>query len=134
RFDPNTATMTARARFANASGILTPGMFGKMQIANSLPREALLIPDTAIGADQAESFVYVIDEDNTARLQVVETGPLALGLRVIRSGITATDRIVVGGLQRVRPGATVQATTEVITADERNAVKYESAPMEKGKI
>ncbi|TWU25472.1 Efflux pump periplasmic linker BepF [Novipirellula galeiformis] len=132
RFDPNTATMTARAMFPNANGILTPGMFGKMQIANTLPYEALLLPDAAIGADQSENFVYVIDEDNTARLQVVETGPLALGLRVIRSGITATDRIVVGGLQRVRPGAPVEAKTEVITADESNTVKYDSAPMEKG--
>ncbi|MFG0263189.1 MAG: efflux RND transporter periplasmic adaptor subunit [Novipirellula sp. JB048] len=131
RFDPRTATMTARAMFPNPNGILTPGMFGKMQIATSLPHEALLIPDTAIGADQAENFVYVIEEDNTARLQVVETGPLALGLRVIRSGITATDRIVVGGIQRVRPGAVVQAESEQIVADESDMAKYDSVPMEK---
>jgi len=131
RFDPNTATMSARATFANPDGLLTPGMFGKIQLAGTAPYEALLLPDAAIGADQSEQFVYVVDQDNQVRLQVVETGPLALGMRVIRDGVTADDRVVIGGLQRARPGIEVAPTEEKLVAQQRDEPRYESSPTEK---
>lgn len=131
RFDPNTATMLARAVFPNEEDILTPGMFGVARIANSNEHEAILLPDEAIGADQSESFVYVIDEENQARIQIVETGPMALGLRVIRHGIAPGDRVVIGGLQRVRPGSPVDPKETTISADESQAVQLDATPMEK---
>ncbi len=131
RFNPNTATMSARAVFPNTNGILTPGMFGKIRIANTLEYEAMLLPDASIGADQSDKFVYVIAEDNTASRKVIETGPLVFGLRVVRSGIAAEDRVVIGGLQRVRPGAKVDPQEKAIVAEEDEAESYDSTPREK---
>ncbi|MCA9131883.1 MAG: efflux RND transporter periplasmic adaptor subunit [Planctomycetales bacterium] len=131
RFDPNTATMTARATFANPDDMLTPGMFGKVQMASTAPYPALLLPDAAIGADQSQQFVYVLDEANVAHRKSIQSGPLNLGLRIIRSGIQASDRVVVGGLQRIRPGATVAPTMEDIVADDSPGNRYESLPTEK---
>ena len=69
-------------------------------------------------SDQSEQFVYVVDADNTVRLRPVETGGLALSLRIIREGLSAEDRVVVGGLQRVRPGMKVDPQTESIQPSE----------------
>ncbi|TWU44027.1 Efflux pump periplasmic linker BepF [Novipirellula aureliae] len=118
RFDEGTATMTARAEFSNKDHFLTPGMFGKLQIAKTKPFKTLLVPDSAIGTDQTEQFVYVLSEDNQAIRKVVETGPLALGLRVIRNGIEPTDRVVVVGLQRVRLGMPLDPEPVTIEAEE----------------
>ena len=107
RFDPGTATKLVRAVFENTDGLLTPGMFGKLQFALTDEYPALLLPDEAIGTDQTEKFVYVVMPDNSVRRQTVAIGPMALGLRVIRNGITDQDRVVIRGLQRIRPGATV---------------------------
>ena len=131
RFDPNTATMLARTVFPNPDGMLTPGMFGKIRIAYTAEYEALLLPDAAIGADQSESFVYLVGGDNQASRQVVETGPISHGLRVIRSGITADDLVVVEGLQRVRPGAPVDPQPATIIADADETIKYDSTPVKK---
>lgn len=117
RFDPNTATMTARAVFANESGILNAGMFGKLRLAETPPFETLLLPDESIVSDQAQQVVYVVDDENTVKVRPVETGSLALGLRIIRDGIAADDRVIVGGLQRVRPGMKAEAASEEIEVD-----------------
>ena len=106
-------------------------MFGKIRIADTLEYEAILLPDSAIGADQAEKFVYVIGDDQQARRQVVETGPIALGLRVIRQGITAEDRVVIAGLQRIRQGIAVEPKPESIVADESDSTVYDSNPVER---
>ncbi|MCO8123889.1 efflux RND transporter periplasmic adaptor subunit [Stieleria sp. TO1_6] len=139
RFDPNTATMTARARFQNPDGLLTPGMFAKARIASSTKYDALLVPDEAIGADQSDKFVYVLDAENKAQMRVIETGPLAYGLRVIRNGISADDRVVISGLQRVRANNPVQVLSAekgaktivaVETEDSQQPELYEASPNE----
>jgi RND family efflux transporter MFP subunit len=107
RLDTGTATKLIRAIFENTDGLLTPGMFGRLRLAASEEYTGLLLPDEAIGVDQAEKYVYVVEQDNKVRRQSVVTGPIAKGLRVIRSGISAEDQVIVSGLQRARPGISV---------------------------
>lgn len=107
RLDRDTGTITARALLPNPDLALTPGLFARLRVIGSGEYRALLIPDEAVGSDQSQKFVYVVAPDNTAEYRTVEIGPLIDGLRVVRSGLTADDRIVVSGTQRVRPGALV---------------------------
>lgn len=118
RFDPVTATMTARAVFENDDGILTPGMFGKLRIAETPAFDALLVPDAAVGTDQSDQFVYVVGADEKVEMRPIETGSMALGLRIVRTGLNADDRVIVGGIQRIRPGVQVTAKLETIEPDE----------------
>lgn len=107
QIDPATGTMRGRAILPNPEQLMMPGMFARVRLIGRGPYEALLAPDTAITTDQARRVVFVVDEDNIARARPVETGPKALGLRVIRSGVEPGDRVVINGIQRVRPGAKV---------------------------
>jgi RND family efflux transporter MFP subunit len=105
--DRATGTIRGRAVFANAQGIFTPGMFARVQVPGSAPYTALLIPDTAIGSEQARKFVYVVGPDNTVVQKYVELGQLSNGDRVIKSGLEPTDRVIVEGLMRARRGIKV---------------------------
>ncbi|MET0444865.1 MAG: efflux RND transporter periplasmic adaptor subunit, partial [Pseudorhodoplanes sp.] len=95
-----TGTIRGRAVFANKNGLLTPGMFARLQVPGSAPYTALLIPDAAIGSEQARKFVYVVRPDNTVAQKYVTLGPLDNGDRVIKSGLEPTDRVIVEGLMR----------------------------------
>lgn len=105
--DPNTGTMTGRALVANPDGLLAPGMFARLRLPGSGIQESLLIPDAAIGSDQTQKFVYVVGDGDLVSYRAIEIGPIVHGLRVVRRGLGPDDRIVVSGLQRVRPGAAV---------------------------
>ena len=107
RIDAATGTVQGRAIFANPDYLLVPGMFARIQLLGEGPYEALLIPDEAIGADQARQFVFVLDADNVAQRRVIETGRLEGGLRIIREGLSRDDRVVINGIQRVRAGSPV---------------------------
>jgi len=107
----STGTIRGRAVFANAQGLFTPGMFARVQVPGSAPYTALLIPDTAIGSEQARKFVYVVRPDNTVAQKYVELGPLDNGERVIRSGLEPTDTVIVEGVMRARPGIKVNPET-----------------------
>ncbi len=113
--DRSSGTIRGRAQFANADGRLTPGMFGRIQIATSAPAEALLVPDSAIGTEQVRKFVYVLNAENVATPKYVTLGQLVDGLRVV-SGLKPDDTVVVNGLMRVRPGAKV-TPEQAATAD-----------------
>lgn len=106
--DPGTGTIRGRALVDNPDGFLTPGMFGHMQLQASDAYSGLLLPDTAIATRGAERIVYVVDADGLVSAKVVELGPLNGGLRIIRAGLTAADRVIVDGQQRARPGQSVQ--------------------------
>ena len=106
--DPRSGTIRARAIFPNPTGILTPGLFGHMRLFGG-ESEALLIPDTAIASDQARKIVQIAGEDGSIAPRIVTLGPMVDGLRVIRTGLKATDKIVIKGLQRIRPGQKVNA-------------------------
>jgi multidrug efflux system membrane fusion protein len=109
RIDPASGTLRLRAVIDNAQGVLTPGLFARVQVgtASSPGGPAVLIHDAAIGTDQDRKYVYVIGADNKAEYRVVQLGPQVDGLRVARTGLKPGERIVVNGLQRVRPGAPV---------------------------
>lgn len=107
RIDQSTGTIRARAMFDNSDHALTPGLFGRIRVAGSLPYRGILVPDEAIGADQDRRFVYVVAADGTVQQRIVRPGPRQFGYRVIRQGLEGNEKIVVAGLQRLRPGARV---------------------------
>jgi membrane fusion protein, multidrug efflux system len=108
RLDPQTGTLRARALIDNSDGLLTPGLFVRVQLKGRGPYSALLIPDEAIGTDQAKRFVMVVDKDGLAQRRFITTGRLHEGLRAVEEGLAAEDRVIVGGLMRVRPGMPVK--------------------------
>ena len=106
----STGTIRGRAVFANANGVFTPGMFARVRVPGSPPYEGLLVPDVAIGTEQARRFVVVVDDQDTARIKYVTLGQLTSdNLRVIKQGLGGDDRVVVDGLMQARPGTKVHA-------------------------
>jgi RND family efflux transporter MFP subunit len=104
----STGTIRGRAVFTNANGVFTPGMFGRVRVPGSPPYEGLLVPDVAIGTEQARRYVVVVDDQDTARIKYVTLGQLTSdNLRVIKQGVGPDDRIVVDGLMQARPGTKV---------------------------
>lgn len=110
----NTATGTIRVRgvFPNPDGLLTPGLFARVRLASTVERDALLIPEKAIGTDQGEKFVYVVNAQDTVEFRKVKVGALEDGLRIITEGLQPEDRVITEGLLRVRPGAPVKVAAE----------------------
>jgi RND family efflux transporter MFP subunit len=107
RLDVSTGTLRGRAVVPNKDFSILPGQFGRVQLIGSSPYEALLLPDTAIATDQSRKIVFVVKDDDTVEARPVILGPLDEGLRVIREGLKAEDRVIVDGLQRARVGAKV---------------------------
>jgi RND family efflux transporter MFP subunit len=108
RLDPETGTLRARALIDNSKGLLTPGLFVRVQLKGRGPYSAVLIPDEAIGTDQSKRFVMVVDKEGLAQRRFITTGRLYDGLRSVEEGLTPEDRVIVGGLMRVRPGMPVK--------------------------
>ena len=111
QIDEDTGTMQGRALFPNPNFTLLPGMFAEIQLLGEGPYQALLIPDAAIGVDQSQQFVFVLDTDNVAHRRVIETGRAEGVLRVVRNGLAPDDRVVVNGIQRVRADKAVNPET-----------------------
>jgi len=107
-FDSTTGTLLIRASFRNPDGFLTPGNFVRVRVASSPRYEALLVADRAIGSDQDQSFVYVVDAKNVARLRHITIGQLADGLRVVKSGLQPDEVIIINGILKVRPDSPVK--------------------------
>ncbi|RJF86622.1 efflux RND transporter periplasmic adaptor subunit [Oleomonas cavernae] len=107
QLDQATGTIRVRGIFANPGRVFTPGMFARVRVAGSEPKRTILIPDAAIGTDQTRRFVWVIGAENKPQLTIVELGSAVGSLRVVRSGLTPTDQVVVNGIMRVRPGVPV---------------------------
>ncbi len=112
KVDPETGTIRSRAVFDNTDGLLIPGLFVRLKQIASAPYDAILIDDKAIGTDLNKKFVLVLDENNVVQYRPVVLGTKVSGLRIISSGLQAGEKIVVNGLQRVRPGTPV--TPEVV--------------------
>ena len=122
--DRASGTIRGRAQLENPDSLFTPGMFARVQVPASAPYQALMVPDAAIGSEQARKFVYLIDQDNVARLRYVTLGQLIDDLRVIKEGLSAGDRVVVNGLMRVRQG-------QKVTPEEQAASPQASVPAAK---
>jgi len=107
RMDVGTATLRSRAIVPNKDLSILPGQFGRVRLIGSAPYEALLLPDSAIATDQSRKIVFVVNNENMVEVRPVILGPLDEGLRVIREGLKADDKVIVEGLQRARVGAKV---------------------------
>jgi multidrug efflux system membrane fusion protein len=127
QLDPNTGSIRVRAVFPNENGALAAGLFGRVRVPISAPHEALLVADSAVGTDQGQRFVLVVDEKDEVEYRAVEVGQAHDGLREVsryreivesdKSGTNGAkkvevlkpdDRVIVDGLQRVRPGMKVE--------------------------
>lgn len=117
RLDDSTGTMRARAVFENHDLSLVPGLFGRVRIPSSQPYMAVLIPDEAIRADQDRRLVLVLGEENKLLPKPVQLGPKAEGYRIVRSGLTGEEQVVVNGLMRAQPGAQVTPKLEELPTD-----------------
>ncbi len=105
--DPQSGTIRGRAVLDNPDMFLTPGMFGNMRLATGGVTDALLVPDAAIETDQTRKLVVVVGKDGTAQAKPVELGPVLHGLRVIRSGLSPQDRVVISDPELAQPGTKV---------------------------
>ena len=126
QLDPNTGSLRVRAVFPNEDGFIGSGMFGRVRVPIGLPHDALLVLDEAIGTNQGQNYVLVVNDQNQVEYRAVDVGQVQDGLREVSryreisqpgadgadkttqvEVLTPTDRVIVQGLQRVRPGATV---------------------------
>jgi RND family efflux transporter MFP subunit len=114
QIDPRTGTIRARASFDNKDGYLTPGLFARVKLLGHNSYRTVLVDDRAIGTDQSQKFVYVVDAENKVSYRAVKIGRVTDGLRIVQQGLEPGETVVVNGLQRVRPG--------VIIAPERVAM------------
>lgn len=117
--DRNSGTIRAFAEVSNPHGFLVPGMFGRARLLGSGTYSALLVPDEAIVTDQTRRFVYVVGADGKTVQRNVETGPLVEGLRVVKTGLAPTEKVILDGLARLQPGMPVDA--KLITMKPRAA-------------
>ena len=129
--DTASGVIRLRAVIPNADGFLKPGMFGQARLAGAGTYEAMLVPDAAIAPAQARRIVYVVAADGSVAPRPVQLGPLVDGLRVVRSGLERTDRVIINGVQRIQaPGMKVQARNGQIrpVAREAQAPVTQAAP------
>jgi RND family efflux transporter MFP subunit len=110
--DANTGSILLRAVFPNNDGRIVPGLFARIRLPSSDKHTAFLLTERAIGTDQAQKYVLTLTPSNTVAYQAVQLGPEMEGKRIIRSGLHAGDKVVVNGLQRVRPGMPVAPEEE----------------------
>jgi multidrug efflux system membrane fusion protein len=110
RIDASSGTIRARAKFANRDGSLVPGMFVSVRLASSTSSAALLVPERAIGNDQNKKFVYVVGDDDKVAYHEVTLGEQVGSERIVSAGLQPGARVIVDGLQHVRPDVTVQAS------------------------
>ncbi len=112
RVDMATGTLRVRATLDNAKLLLSPGLFVRVRIPIGRPHEALLIPEEALGSDQGQRYVYIVNDKDEVVYRRVKTGMQVDQYRVIDEGVSLTDRVIIRGLQRVRPGVKANPKTE----------------------
>jgi RND family efflux transporter MFP subunit len=112
KLNPGTGTIVARATFPNpkperGGRVLQPGYFARIRVPSGPMHEVIAIDEKAVGADQAQKIVLVVDDKNVVQPRPVEVGPVVNGMRVVRAGLAENDNVIVNGQARVRPGMTV---------------------------
>ena len=131
RIDAKTGTIRGRAIFPNPDKVFASGMFAELRLPGSGRYEATLIPDSAIGRDQSDQYLLVVGDDNKIERRNVKLGPIAHGLRVVRSGLKPEESFVTRGLQKARPGAEVDPEMETIEAVEDEGLPDDYTPIPK---
>jgi multidrug efflux system membrane fusion protein len=123
QLNPNTGSIVLRAVFPNDDGRIVPGLFARIRVPLSSRHSALLVSERAVGTDQAQKYVLAITASNTVAYEPVVLGPTIGDMRIIRSGITDGQKIVVNGMQRVRPGMAVKAEQAVASTENSRLAK-----------
>ena len=108
RVDPEKGTLRMRAAFANADGLLVPGLSARVRLTVGKPYKALLVPEEAVGLEEGMKFVLVVGEKDVVEQRKVDLGPRQDGWRAVKEGLREDDRVVVGGPKGLRPGTTVK--------------------------
>jgi RND family efflux transporter MFP subunit len=108
QINPKTGTIRLRGVFPNKHQVLLPGLFGRVRTPIGRPHNALLISDRALDTDQGQKIVYVVNEKNEVAARPVRIGALHDGLREVTDGLKSGEKVVVTGLQQIRPGSTVE--------------------------
>ncbi len=121
RINSATGSLRERATFQNPNGNLLPGLFARARVIGSAEYTAMLLPDAAVATDQSNRFVFVVADDGAVSAKPVTLGPIIDGLRVIRTGVTPTDWVIVNGVQRARKGIKVKAEKTVIEQAQKAA-------------
>ena len=124
--DARSGTVRVRAMFDNADGHLMPGQFARLRMGQAKTEPALVVSERAVGTDQSKRFVMVVDADSKAAYREVALGASVDGMRVVVSGLQAGERIIVNGLQRVRPGALV--ATQLVSMDGNQTAQAQKSP------
>ena len=126
--DAKSGTVRVRAVFDNKDGSLMPGQFAKLRMGQLKTASALLVNERAVGTDQNKKYVMVVGKDNTAAYREVTLGAHVNGLRIVTTGLKPDERVVVNGLQRIRPGALVapQAVGMELKAEAKNTTAPKS--------
>ncbi len=112
RVDANTGSIVLRAIMPNDDGRIVPGLFARIRVPLSAKHEVILLSERAIGTDQANKFVYTLSSSNTVAYTPVVLGPSVDGKRIIRSGLGMSDKIIVNGIEKIRPGMPVAPQTQ----------------------
>lgn len=112
--DQSTGTMLVRAVFTNKDLLFTPGMFAKAKFSGSGEHRELLIPDEAIGSDQANRYLLVVDDSSKVSRKFIKTGTLHNNMRIIEEGLSKTDRVIINGMGKVSPGQKVVVNQDEI--------------------
>ena len=107
QFNSSTGTLQVRGVFLNANAFLTPGAFVRVRVAAGPMHEAILVTDRAVGTDQGSKYVLALDDQNFVGVKPVELGPEVEGLRVVRSGLTGEEQVIINGIINARPGSKV---------------------------
>ncbi len=108
RLDMMTGTLRVRGVFPNSKRMISPGMFARIRLPKGEPHRAILVPEEALGSDQGQRFLYVVNSENKVEYRRVQIGSLQGKLRVIDKGLAEGERVVLGALQQVRPGIEVR--------------------------
>ncbi|MFZ0694779.1 MAG: efflux RND transporter periplasmic adaptor subunit [Alphaproteobacteria bacterium] len=117
QFNRSAGTIRVRAVFPNHDLLIRPGQFGRVRVPSPDARQAILVPDSAIIADQSRKIVMTVKDDGTVEPRVIEPGPTFQGLRVVRSGLSTDDNVIIDGVVRARPGAKVTPQPGKIAPD-----------------
>jgi RND family efflux transporter MFP subunit len=124
--DRSSGTIHARAVVSNSDLTLTPGGFARVRLATSAPQSAMLVPDASVQPDQTNHFVLVVDQAGAVSTRQVEVGELRGGLRVIRSGLAPTDKVVVDGIPMAHPGGKVATHDAVIKYEDDQSASLQA--------
>jgi RND family efflux transporter MFP subunit len=117
----STGTLAVRGLLPNPNRVLLPGYYVRVRVPEGEPRDALLVPDAALGSDQAGRYLLVVNSENVVEQRKVQTGPVEGDLRVIESGLKADERVVIAGLLRAIPGEKVDPQLKKIETSQTPA-------------